>query len=200
MKTIKGKVLNKVEKDSVYKACTFYLEGEHCLEDCVFYDCSFRGNHFSYVGTRESTYTHPYFENCAFNLRKVSARIFEGELLNYGKRDLGTILDQVENLTIMPLYSYNESVKIVTDLPKVKMINLFAYYHYSKFPIDWFEKFSTLEKVILPSRIDDPTKFYSKLAEKNLEFLSAKEYYKDFGKEPYELGHIIIKKDLQNSL
>ncbi|MEX2665436.1 hypothetical protein [Candidatus Uabimicrobium amorphum] len=60
------------------------------------------------------------------------------------------LLELANEIKITPLWDSQEKINIELDLPEIKTIDISACKSYSEIPIDWFDRFPTLEKVILP--------------------------------------------------
>lgn len=147
MRVIKSKTLRAVEPHTKYMGCTFYLEGPHCLDDCVFDNCSFRGE----LHYEEDPYyrKYPKVYNCNFPENVICEFTNDG-LLNDRDRDK-VLANFATKIIIIPKEVHKLS--ILCDLPKIKTIDLSAYESYSEIPADWFERFPTLEEVILSKDI-----------------------------------------------
>ncbi|BBM84542.1 hypothetical protein [Candidatus Uabimicrobium amorphum] len=151
MRIVKQKTLHAVEPRTEYRGCTFYLEGPHCLDDCVFDNCSFRGE-MHYVESEESQ-RYPEFRNCNFNCKEVSMKsIGVDELI--AEVETIDIEKIITKLIVVPFSETQDKLKIERDLLKIKTIDLSAYESYNEIPVEWFERFPTLERVILPLSTD----------------------------------------------
>ena len=148
MQIVKSKTLCAVEPNTKYMGCTLYLEGPHCLDSCVFDNCSFR-NELHYVKDFKNSYDDPKFSNCSFT-ENITVEYTVGKVLLSKKDSLDILNAHAENMVVKPIRGRQKRLKIEIDLPKIKTINLSKYKLYSKVPIHWFEQFPTLEKVILP--------------------------------------------------
>ncbi|BBM84537.1 hypothetical protein [Candidatus Uabimicrobium amorphum] len=149
MRVIKSKTLRAVEPHTEYRGCTFYLEGPQCLDDCVFDNCSFRGK-LHYVENIEKG-AYPSFRNCSFNCNNVACEIIDRDICDYKNTEIGKLLAITRHLKITQLYQQDDKMKINMHLPKIKTVDLSAYESYRKIPVDWFERFPTLQRVTLPA-------------------------------------------------
>lgn len=156
---IKSKTLRAVEPRTDYMGCTFYLEGPHCLDYCFFDNCSFRGElHYTqedFFVDPDTGYqaAYPSFYRCGFP-GEVVVKIKASHGDSWFKNGIGQILNFATKIIVNPIHK-GESHKTAfeCDLPKIKTIDLSAYESYSEIPVEWFERFPTLEEVILPKDI-----------------------------------------------
>ncbi|BBM88274.1 hypothetical protein [Candidatus Uabimicrobium amorphum] len=143
MRVVKSKTLQAVEAHTEYRGCTFYLEGSHCLDNCVFKNCSFRGQ-LHHEESKGGLY--PTFYNCTFNCETVTAKIIESHFIGEER----ALLEWVHNLTISPLLTEQNYIALNAKLSQIKTIDLSAYKSYKELPCAWFKRFPTLQSVILP--------------------------------------------------
>ncbi|BBM88273.1 hypothetical protein [Candidatus Uabimicrobium amorphum] len=193
MKIIKNKTLHAVELYTTYLGCTFYLERPYYFNDCVFDNCSFRGE-LHYVESEEVKSNFPIFDNCSFNCEEVSAQMIDGDI-DYNGASISFLLEVTNTLIIKPYYTPSKRIKIETPLPKIKIIDISAYENYreNETHLHWFDQFPTLQKVILPPGLPYSVVIEIYSARKKFDFFSKKQLrQKDNGiTEEVEVGRVL---------
>lgn len=168
MKTVRRKTLKSIEPYTKYEGCTFYLNGEHCLDECAFENCSFRGD-FHYV--EYPLYKDfPSFKDCGFNCGEIKVTMLN---IQTGLFHLLKSMP-IKRLKIKPRYKDDFFVCDGLRSETLRELDLSEIPAFTKWPVDLFDKIPSLYRLLIHPKTELSSKDIYEIFDKGLHFREKK--------------------------